>query len=121
MKQLVKLNKRPTWDDRGFTYFLRYEGEDGKRKWETLGHADRRKAEKQRAQKERELRMGYIEPGSMRLRDFMEDSLARTGDQIRESTRRIAETAMNDFIGTIGNIDFRSVTLAHGELYRQAS
>ena len=30
MKQLVKLNKRPTWDDRGFTYFLRYEGEDGK-------------------------------------------------------------------------------------------
>ena len=28
---------------------------------------------------------------------------------------------MNDFIGTIGNIDFRSVTLAPGELYRQAS
>lgn len=46
MKQLVKLNKRPTWDGRGFTYFLRYEGEDGKRKWETLGHADQRKAEK---------------------------------------------------------------------------
>ena len=121
MKQLVKLNKRPTWDGRGFTYFLRYEGEDGKRRWETLGHANLRKAEKQRAQKERELRMGYIEPGSMRLRDFMEDSLARTGDQIRQSTRRIAKTAMNDFIGTIGNIDFRSVTLAHGELYRQAS
>jgi len=55
----------------------------------------------------------------MRLKDFMEDSLARTGDQIRGSTRRIAETAMNDFIGTIGNIDFRSVTLAHGEFYRQ--
>jgi len=121
MKQLVKLNKRPTWDGRGFTYFLRYESEDGKRRWETLGHANLRKAEKQRAQKERELRMGYIEPGSMRLRDFMEDSLARTGDQIRQSTRRIAKTAMNDFIGTIGNIDFRSVTLAHGELYRQAS
>ena len=121
MKQLVKLNKRPTWDGRGFTYFLRYEGEDGKRKWETLGHTDRRKAEKQRAQKERELRMGYVEPSSMRLRDFMEDSLVRTGDQIRQSTRRIAETAMNNFIGTIGNIDFRSVTLAHGELYRQAS
>jgi len=64
--------------------------------------------------------MGYVEPGSMKLRDFMEDSLARTSDQIRQSTRRIAETAMNDFIETIGNIDFRSVTLAHGELYRQA-
>jgi integrase len=56
----------------------------------------------------------------MRLRDFTKDSLARTGDQIRESTRRIAEAAMNDFIKTIGNIDFESVTLAHGELYRQA-
>ena len=65
--------------------------------------------------------MGCIEPGSMRPRDFMEDSLVRTGDQIRQSTRRIAETAMNSFIGTIGNIDFRSVTLVHGELYRQAS
>ena len=51
----------------------------------------------------------------------MEDNLTRTGNQIRQSTRRIAEMAMNDFIGTIGNIDFRSVTLAHGELYRQAS
>ncbi len=120
MKQLVKLNKRPRCGGREFTYALRYKGEGGKRKCETLGHTNQRKAEKQRAQKERELRMGYIEPGSMRLKDFTKDSLARTGDQIRESTRRIAEAAMNDFIKTIGNIDFESVTLAHGELYRQA-
>jgi len=119
MKQLVKLNKRPTWDGRGFTYFLRYEGEDGKRRWETLGHANLRKAEKQRAQKERELRMGYIEPGSMKLRDFMEDSLARTGDQIRESTQRETKSAMNDFIRIIGNTDYQSITLARGELYLQ--
>ena len=119
MKQLVKLNKRPSRDGRTFTYFLRYDGEDGKRKWETLGHGDMRKAERQRAQKEKELRMGYIEPGSMRLRDFMEDSLARTGDQIRESTQVVVKVAMNDFVRTIGNIDFRSVTLAHGELYLQ--
>ena len=119
MKQLVKLNKRSSSDGRGFTYFLRYKGEDGKRKWKTLGHGDRRKAEKQRVQKEKELRMGYVEPGSLKLRDFMEDSLARTGDQIRESTRRIGEAAMKDFIATIGNIDFQSVTLTHGELYRQ--
>ena len=63
--------------------------------------------------------MGYIEPDSMRLRDFIEDSLARTGDQIRESTQVVVKVAMNDFIRTIGNIDFRSVTLAHGELYLQ--
>jgi hypothetical protein len=119
MKQLVKLNKRPRRGGREFTYALRYKGEDGKRKCETLGHTNQRKAERQRAQKEKELRMGYVEYSSMRLKDFMEDSLARTGDQIRGSTRRIAETAMNDFIGTIGNIDFRSVTLAHGEFYRQ--
>ncbi len=119
MKQLVKLHKRPSRDGQRFTFFLRYEGENGKRKWETLGHGDQRKAERQRAQKEKELRMGYIEPDSMRLRDFIEDSLARTGDQIRESTQVLVKVARNDFIRTIGNIDFRSVTLAHGELYLQ--
>jgi integrase len=117
--QLVKLNKRPLCSGRKFTYVLRYT-EYGKRKWKTLGHTDRRKAERQRTQKEKELRMGYIEPSSMRLRDFMVDSFVKTGDQIRESTRRIAEAAMNDFIRIIGNIDFRSVTLAHGEVYLQA-
>ena len=120
MKKLVKLNKRPLCGGQKFTYVLRYRDENGKRKWETLGHTDQRKAEKQRALKEKELRMGYIEPGSMRLRDFTKDSLARTGDQIRESTQRITVAAMNDFIRIIGNIDFRNVTLAHGELYRQS-
>jgi len=120
MKKLVKLNKRPRRSGRKFTYALRYRGEDGKRKCESLGHANQRKAEKQRAQKEKELRMGYVELGSMMLKDFMEDNLARTGDQIRESTRRIAEAAMNGFIKTIGNIDFHSVTLLHSELYRQS-
>jgi len=119
MRQLVKLNKRPRRGGREFTYALRYTGEDGKRRCESLGHTDQRKAERQRAQKEKELRMGYIEPSSMRLADFMEDSLARTGDQIRESTKVITMVSMKDFIGTIGNIDFRSVRLAHGELYLQ--
>jgi len=119
MKQLVKLHKRPSRDGRRFTFFLRYIGENGKRKWETLGHANRRKAEKQRDQKEKELRMGYIAPCSMKLRDFTKDSLTRTGDQIRESTQRETRSAMNDFIATIGNIDFASVTLAHGESYIQ--
>jgi integrase len=119
MKTLVKLNKRSLCGGRKFTYVLRYRDENGKRKWETLGHTDGRKAEKLRAQKEKELRMGYIGPVSMRLRNFTKDSLTRTGDQIRESTRRITEAAMNDFVRIIGNIDFQSVTLAHGELYRQ--
>jgi integrase len=119
MKQLVKLNKRPLRSGRGFAYFLRYT-ENGKRKWETLGHADRRKAEKQRAHKEKELKMGYVEPGSMRLRDFMKDSLARTGDQIRESTQIDYREAMEDFIATMGNMDYQGVQQTHGEFFRQA-
>lgn len=121
MKQLVKLNKRPRQGGREFTYALRYNDHSGKRRCESLGHTDIRKAELQRAKKEKELRMGYVEPSSMKLSDFLKDSLARTGDQIRQSTRRIAETAMNNFIETIGNIDFRNVTLTHGEFYRQES
>ncbi len=67
MKQLVKLNKRPRCGGRKFTYALRYNGKDGKRKCETLGHTNQRKAERQRDQKEKELRMGYVAPDSMRL------------------------------------------------------
>ena len=119
MEQLVKLNKRPRRSGRTFTYALRYKDENGKQKCESLGHTNRRKAEQQRAKKEKEFRMGYFEPGSMKLMDFLEDSLARTGDQIRESTRCETRSAMKDFIRTIGNIDFRSVTLANGEFYIQ--
>ncbi|MBI9019378.1 MAG: tyrosine-type recombinase/integrase [Phycisphaerae bacterium] len=119
MKQLVKLNKRPSSGGRNFTYVLRYVGEDGKRKWETLGHTDKRKAEKQRSQKEKDLKMGYFEPDSMRLKDFMKDSLKRTGDQIRESTQVEYRQAMKDFINTIGNIDYKKVQQSHGEYYRQ--
>jgi len=119
MKQLVKLNKRPNYSGRGFTYILRYE-ENGKRKWKTLGHSNRKKAEKQRDQKKKELSMGFVEPASMRLRDFMKDSLERTGDQIRESTRIDYQEAMEDFIKTIGNVDYLRVQQAHGELFRQS-
>ena len=119
MRQLVRLNKRALGKGSGFTYVLRYTDSSGKRRWETLGHSDTRKAERQRAAREKELRIGYTRPGSMRLRTFVEDSLARTGDQIRESTREDYESSMNDFIGTIGNVDFQGVTLEQGEFYRQ--
>lgn len=119
MKQLVKLNKRPNYSGRGFTYVLRYE-ENGNRKWKTLGHSNRKKAEKQLAQKEKELQMDYFEPTSMRLRNFMKDSLKRTGDQIRESTRIDYMEAMKDFIRIVGNIDYLRVQQAHGELFRQS-
>ena len=89
MQQLVKLNKRPKNSGRGFTYILRY-CENGKRKWETLSHTDRRKAERQRTQKEKELRMGYVEPGRIRLKELLEDYLEQTKTQIEPSTANSA-------------------------------
>jgi hypothetical protein len=106
MRQLVRLWERPSYDSERFTYYLLYVDNQGKRRQKSLGHADARRAERQRAKLERKLRMGIVEPGSMKLRDFVEDSLMRTGDQIRESTRVDYESAMNDFIKVVGNKDF---------------
>ena len=119
MRQLVKLWERPSHDGNGFTYYLLYADENGKRKQKSLGHSDARKAERQRAQFERKLQMGKVEPGSLKLKDFVKDSLERTGNQIRESTQYEYKSAMMDFIKKIGNMDYRKVTLAHGEIYRQ--
>lgn len=118
MKKLVTLWKRPSYDGKSFTYYLLY-NENGKRRQKSLGHVDHHKAERQREQFERELRMGVVEPMSMKLREFMKDSLARTGDRIRESTREDYESSMEDFIKVVGNIDYQKITLEHGELYRQ--
>ena len=63
--------------------------------------------------------MGYIEPGSMRLSAFAQDSFVRTGDQIRESTRKDYGSAMVDLINALGNIDYQCVQQTHGELFRQ--
>lgn len=89
MKELVRLRIRPSRDGKRFTYFLDCMDENDKRRRVSLGHADKRKAERQRAQKERELRMGIVATQSTRLSEFTDDSLARTGNQIRQSTRRL--------------------------------
>jgi hypothetical protein len=119
MKQLVKLWERPSYDGKKFTYYLLYTDEQGRRRQKSLGHADRRKAERQRRQFEHRLTMDIVEPGSMKLSDFVEDSLRKTGDQIRESTRKGYLAAMHDFIRVVGNIDYRRVSLDNAEYYRQ--
>ena len=119
MKELVRLWDRPSYDGKRFRYYLLYTDEHGRRRQKSLGHADRRKAERQRAQFERRLILGIVEPGSMKLMDFVEDSLRRTGDQIRESTHKEYRSAMEDFIRVIGNIDYRRVSLSDAEYYRQ--
>ena len=117
--ELVRLRTRPSRNGKTFVHMLDYIDQDGKRRRRSLGHADRRKAERQRTQLERELRMGVLAPLPMKLSEFLEDSLARTGDQIRESTQYERRSATEHFIETIGDIDYRSVTLKHGELFRQ--
>ena len=120
MSELVRLRIRPSRDGKTFKYFLDYVDENGKRRRISLGHADKRKAERERAQKERELRMGIVAPQSMKLNEFMEDSLARTGDQIRESTRAEYSCAMLHFIDTVGNVDYQGIRYKHGEIFLQA-
>jgi integrase len=119
MSELVRLRIRPSRNGKRFTYFLDYKDEEGRRKRISLGHTDKRKAQRQKAQKERELRMGVIAPELMKLSCFVTNSLARTGNQIRQSTRSEYESAMRDFIDVIGDIDYQKVTLGHGEQYRQ--
>ena len=119
MKKLATLWKRPSYDGKSFTYYLLYTDEQGKRRQKSLGHADARKAERQRAQLERELRMGILEPGSMRLSDFLEDSLARTRGQVRESTLREARSAMCCLISAIGDIDHQRISHSDGEKFLQ--
>ena len=118
-KQLVRLWERPSSDGKRFKYYLLYWDEQGRRRQKSLGHADHRKAERQRAQFERRLVMGFVEPDSMKLRDFVEDSLTRTGDQIRENTQKGYRSAMKDFIHVVGDIDYQRVSLGDAEVYRQ--
>jgi len=119
MKQLVRLRMRPSRDGSSFAYFIDYKDENGKRKRVSLGHTDRQKARRQQAQKERELRLGITEPPSLKLSDFVTDSLAKTGDQIRESTRQEYCAAMRDFIRIVGDKDLRRASIQDGEHYRQ--
>ena len=119
MRPLARLRKRPSRDGETFVYMLDYKGENGKRMRVSLGHADRRNAKKEMKDKERELRMGVVAPESMRLSDFLENSLARTGDQVRESTHDECRCAMKHLIEVIGNIDYQGVNLGHGERFRQ--
>ncbi|MBN1846235.1 MAG: tyrosine-type recombinase/integrase [Sedimentisphaerales bacterium] len=121
MAELVRLWKRPTHDGKRYTYYLIYYDEDGRRRQKALGHADKRKAERQQAQFERELRMGKVEPESMRLSEFLEDSLSRSRGQLRYNTLRDYMSTMKHFIKVVGDIDYRSVKQRHGERFIQAS
>ncbi len=119
MKELVRLRLRPSRDKKTFRYMLDFINEHGKRRQVSLGHADRRKAERQRREKELQLRSGIVGPVSMRLSDFFADSLKRTEGQVRSSTLRETERVMRNFLKCVGDIDVLDVRYEHGERFRR--
>jgi len=120
MAKLVRIWKRPCKSGREFKYVLIWFDEQGKERWQALKHADSRKAERQRAQKERELRMGVVKPGSMKLSEFLNDCMTRTQGQVREGTLTEYDSAMRHFINIVGDIDYRRIRYEHGEHFIQA-
>ena len=120
MNKLVRLWKRPSRDGKRFSYVLIYHDEQGKTRYESLGHTDRQKAKRQCAKKERELQMGYIEPGYMRVHDLLKDSLQRSRGSIAEGTYREYDTAVRQFIQVVGDVDYRSICQEHGEQFMRA-
>ena len=120
MDQLVRLRIKPSRDGCSFKYFLDYLDENGKRIRKSLGHADKKKAERQRAQFERELQMGIVEPDSMKLSEFLSDCLVRTRRQVTDATLQEYDITMRQFIKEIGDIDIRSIEHVHGERFIQA-
>ena len=119
MKELVRLRMRPSRDKKSFRYMLDYVDQNGKRHQVSLGHADKRQAERQRQEKELELRVNVAGPVSMRLTDFFRDSLARTKRQVRATTLSETARAMKDFVGCVGDIDVQEIRYEHGEQFIQ--
>jgi hypothetical protein len=68
MKQLVKLWERPSFDGKKFRYYLLFTDDEGKRRQKSLGHANRQKAERERARFERHLQMAMSDACPMTLR-----------------------------------------------------
>lgn len=119
MKELVRLRMRPSRDKKSFRYMLDYKDQSGKRRQISLGHADKRRAERQRYEKQLELQMNVVEPISMRLTDFFQDSLMRTNGQVRATTLKETAKTMRDFTECVGDIDVQQVRYEHGERFIQ--
>ncbi len=120
MNDLVRLWKRPSRDGKRFSYVLIFKDEQRKTRYESLGHASDRKARRQCAQKERELRMGVVGPVSMKLSEFLEDSIERARGQVKDATIEEYGSAMRHFINVIGDIDYRIISHEHAEQFIQA-
>ena len=118
MKNLVKI-----WLRRGrkgaYTYYLRWIGEDGREKYQSLGHSDKREAERQRREKELQLINDAEQPEKMKLSELLEDYLERTRTQIEPSTAKAAKYCMKDFVAAVEDIFADRVSYKHCERFHQ--
>ncbi len=116
MKNLVK-----TWLRRNrkgsYVYYLRWIGEDGREKYQSLGHSDKRDAERQRREKKLELISDAERPEKMKLSELLEDYLERT--QIELSTAKAAKYCMKDFIAAVGDVYADRITYKYCEQFQQ--
>ena len=116
--QKVKLVAR-TLKDGVFVYMLDFVDTDLRRRRISLGHFDKRKAEMQRQEKERDLLLGVSETVKMMLDEFAKDCLERTRGQVRETTLAHYGFTVRFFIEAVGNIYIHQVKLEHGERFIQ--
>src|SRR4030042_2994860 len=118
MKKLVKTwlrrNRRGT-----YIYYLRWIEKDGHEKYQSLGHSDKREAERQRREKELYLVSDAKQPERMGLSQLLEDYLERTRTQIEPSNAKTAKYCMKDFITSVGDIYADGVTYRHFERFHQ--
>jgi hypothetical protein len=119
MTRLVRLGTRPSRDGKKFMYFLDYCNDRGLRRRKSLKHADKRKAQQQYDQLERELRMGVVAPGSLKFSEFIKDSISRTRGQIRDSSLDECQSCFRESLQFAGDIELQDVTLKHAERYIQ--
>ena len=103
------------------SYVLIWIDETGKQRQEDLGHADKRKAERQQAEKQAQLRCDSTAPAvTMRLSELLADYRERTRGQIAEGTMDLTEQSVRLLTKTIGDMDIHRVRYQHGERVLQA-
>lgn len=100
-------------------YYLRWIGEDGKEKYQSLGHSDKREVERRRREKELELISDAEHPEKMKLTGLLEDYLERTRTRIEPSTVKAATYCLKDFIAAAGDIYADRVAYKHCERFHQ--
>ena len=64
--------------------------------------------------------MGVVGPVSIKLSEFLEDSIEGARVQVKDATIEEYDSTMRHFINVIGDIDYRIISHEHGEQFIQA-